>query len=99
MRKPGWYWVKFGNGNDWECKRLVPSGYWASHDGVMETEPSEVGPRIPTPDETWQCVPVEPPSELMRLMPEVLASLKGSGVDVSLADDVERALAASPTPE
>lgn len=40
----------------------------------------------------WQPVP----KELMRLMPEVLASLRGSGVDVSLAADVERALAAAP---
>ena len=64
MRKPGWYWVKFGKGNDWECKRLVSNGYWASHDGVMETEPSEIGPRIPTPDDPWQCVPVETTYEM-----------------------------------
>ena len=39
-------------------------------------------------DRGWQLVP----KEIMRLMPEVLASLKGSGEDVSLANEVERAL-------
>lgn len=51
MRKPGWYWVKYGKGNDWECKRYISDGRWASHDGVMTFEPDIVGPRIPTPDE------------------------------------------------
>ena len=88
MRKPGWYWVKFGKGNDWECKRLVSSGYWASHDGVMETEPSEVGPRIPTPDEPWQCVPVEPTAAMMRALWQA-----------EPFDRYEAMLAAAPTPE
>lgn len=50
-RREGWYWVKFGRDNDWECKRLISTGYWASHDGVMDVDPSEIGHRIPTPDE------------------------------------------------
>lgn len=40
--------------------------------------------------------PAEPSPELMRLMPEVLAALKCSGLNVSLAEDVERVLLAQP---
>ena len=91
MRKPGWYWVKFGNGNDWECKRLVPSGYWASHDGVMETEPSEVGPRIPTPDEPWQCVPVEATPDML--------DVQTLGYHTPASKRWRETLAAAPKPE
>jgi len=51
MRQPGWYWVKYGKDGEWECKRYISDGRWASHDGVMMIEPVEIGPRIPTPDE------------------------------------------------
>lgn len=50
-----------------------------------------VGPRIPTPDEPWQCVPVEPTHNM----------LEASGYDISIeaVEAWQAMLAAAPKPE
>lgn len=62
MRKPGWYWVRSGADEAWEVGEWN-GGTWeltgTDHDWP-EYMIKVVGPRIPTPDEPWQCVPVEP---------------------------------------
>lgn len=55
-RQPGWYWVKTLLQDDWEC-RYWNGDHWFGQG--MYHQPSEIGPRIPTPDEPWQTVPVE----------------------------------------
>ena len=68
-RQAGWYWVKtdcLGREPrvEWDCL------YWCTEDegeaawlcaaGVdFDDDVLEIGPRIPSPDEPWQCVPVE----------------------------------------
>jgi hypothetical protein len=53
-RKPGWYWVHvYGN---WE-PAYTDDGDVFDH---IDSRVDKVGPRIPTPDEPWQAVPVEP---------------------------------------
>ncbi|KJZ10420.1 hypothetical protein TW86_14060 [Halomonas sp. S2151] len=75
-RKEGWYWVKtdcLGREPrvEWDCL------YWCTEDegeaawlcaaGVdIEDDVLEVGPRIPTPDEPWQCVPAKPTLEMQK---------------------------------
>lgn len=65
-RQPGWYWVWFmgregcarWDGDDWFIAGLEGD--------VPESCFSEIGSRIPTPDEPWQTVPVEPTREMLE---------------------------------
>ncbi|WP_306168798.1 hypothetical protein [Halomonas sp. MMSF_3323] len=59
-RQAGWYWVKEHSYENWVA------WHWNGVDfaGVDEDCFAEIGPRIPTPDEPWQCVPVEPTREM-----------------------------------
>lgn len=59
-RKPGWYWVHvYGN---WE-PAYTDDGDVFDH---IDSRVDKVGPRIPTPDEPWQCVPIVPTREMME---------------------------------
>ena len=67
--KTGWYWVRHGHEQStWEAAewngarwRLV-----GSDDMFSELEVPVVGPRIPTPDEPWKCVPVQPTRKMRQ---------------------------------
>lgn len=55
MRKPGWYWVS--KGGVWRCA-YWDGGDWAFGESLYDDAAwDKIGPRIPTPDEPWQCVP------------------------------------------
>lgn len=64
-RPAGWYWVKQDNpygAPSWE-PAYFSDGWSISTPwcvGKAFIAPVEVGPRIPTPDEPWHCVPKEP---------------------------------------
>ena len=63
-RKAGWYWVKAHHGGKWGCFNWDGRA-WRDSAGVYpESIFDVVGHRIPTPDEPWQCVPVEPTDEM-----------------------------------
>ena len=57
MRQAGWYWVRLsGVGGEWTPSQLNRRG----EAEIYESDAVyEIGPRIPTPDEPWQTVPVE----------------------------------------
>lgn len=69
-RQPGWYWVKTDDWPeaDWE------TGEWDGHQWRVTNSETPwspelietVGPRIPTPDEPWQCVPKLPALEMIE---------------------------------
>ncbi len=58
-RQVGWYWVKVLESGKWGC--FFWNGVqWRGESGAYPDEMfNVVGPRIPTPDEPWQCVPVD----------------------------------------
>ncbi|GAA0581133.1 hypothetical protein ACFQH5_20120 [Halomonas salifodinae] len=62
-REAGWYWCKDSYGDDlplyWCGERWLTSDDY-SCDSAYLKRVLEVGPRIPTPDEPWQTVPMEP---------------------------------------
>lgn len=61
-RKAGWYWVKHKDQDDWE------PDYWLGSEWMCAELYSHdrIGPRIPDPDEPWQCVPVEPTEDMRK---------------------------------
>ncbi|MDC8803881.1 hypothetical protein PRZ61_10585 [Halomonas pacifica] len=93
-RQPGWYWVKVedlppNDAAEWEAAQW-DGRHWhvtgADHEW-SEASIDVVGPRIPTPDEPWQTVPVKP-------TPEMKASCRVAG-KLRVWDDM---LAAAPKP-
>lgn len=63
-RQAGWYWVKEDAlAPRWEAAEWCPEfNGWsvtANEEWVRDENLVAVGDRIPTPDEPWQCVPVE----------------------------------------
>lgn len=59
QRKAGWYWVKV-------TARWEPA-YFDGLEFTLDHGPiAKLGPRIPTPDEPWQCVPKEPTQEMQN---------------------------------
>ena len=63
-RREGWYWVKVtprvsGDDDGWEAVKYEGVLWFMAGrsdylpEGLIDT----IGPRIPTPDEDWQCVP------------------------------------------
>ena len=76
-RKAGWYWVKLRHGEWVPCEWLPDADYpddaecWVdaplSPMGYARDEQFEqIGPRIPTPDEPWKCVPVQPTRKMRQ---------------------------------
>ena len=64
-RKPGWYWVRI-DGCEWETALWMDGGWRDVKKGSLTDEFwDEIGPRIPCPDEPWQCVPVEATDEML----------------------------------
>ena len=63
-RQAGWYWVKEHSYENWVA------WHWNGVDfsGVDEDCFAEIGPRIPTPDEPWQCVPVEATADMLDVL-------------------------------
>lgn len=106
--QPGWYWVKTDDWPeaDWEA------GEWdgrqwrvTSSDAPWAPELIEmVGPRIPTPDEPWQCVPSIPTDGMKQAGKTAIEDLqKLRGIDAyAHCDDAPAAyrymLSAAPKP-
>lgn len=68
-RKSGWYWVKPTKHCGWQCAYYddLAKEIWAVVYGALDVKRVyEFGPRIPTPDEPWQCVPIVPTREMME---------------------------------
>lgn len=81
-RREGWYWCSLG-------------GEWAplhSDDHSMMYV-DEIGPRIPNPDEPWQCVPKEPDGAMQ------VAGLKVRVEEDGTAAVYRAMLSAAPKPE
>lgn len=88
-RQNGWYWVKEHISEDWAA------WYWNGDDfrGQDEECFAVIGDRIPTPDDPWQCVPVEPTAEMIE------AAREQHEGDAYLPASLHRAmLAAAPKP-
>lgn len=74
--REGWYWVKIKGRPDWFAARYTTGFYSDSPDpkfilGYYDEDdviPDVVGPRIPSPDEDWVCVPREPTEEMYEFM-------------------------------
>ena len=66
-RQAGWYWVKEEGCPSWVVAEhpQEEEAEWVDNSGRELYWVAEVGPRIPTPDEPWQCVPVEPTREML----------------------------------
>ncbi|MEL7966329.1 hypothetical protein AAG587_08130 [Vreelandella neptunia] len=66
-RKEGWYWVRPNKAADKWRPDYYKDGKWRVIWSVPEEDPIhfEIGPRIPTPDEPWQCVPSNGTTERM----------------------------------
>ena len=60
-RKAGWYWAMI----DGEWAPLYWDGGRWLYIGTRQNAVTEVGHRIPTPDEPWQLVPVEPTPDML----------------------------------
>ena len=74
-RREGWYWAKYAKGDEWQCAYYDPwsdAFLFAEWGAISSHSVKQVGPRIPTPDEDWQCVPKEPTEEMTRLFNERL---------------------------
>ncbi|MBY5943087.1 hypothetical protein KUW00_19615 [Halomonas sp. DP5N14-9] len=63
-RQAGWYWVKEHSYENWAA------WHWNGVDfaGVDEDCFAVIGPRIPSPDEPWQCVPVEATADMLDVL-------------------------------
>ena len=70
QREAGWYWVKWPHEKEWFAARYMgrvrERHMWSSGDIIQSDAPSFIGPRIPTPDEPWQCVPKEANREMVK---------------------------------
>lgn len=66
-RKPGWYWVVFDSPK-WECAEWNGDEWHVTNSDLPlhEADAECIGPRIPAPDEPWQCVPKEPTAEMKQ---------------------------------
>ena len=102
-RKAGWYWVKMDG--EWYASQYRP-GHIRGGDGVEapwsfgillsleEAGFDEIGPRIPTPDEPWQAVPVEPTEQMTGDVQRMTAHWANDAEDIWPI-----MLAAAPKPE
>ncbi|MBN8410733.1 hypothetical protein [Halomonas litopenaei] len=72
-RQAGWYWVKEDALSPrWEAAEWCPEfNGWsvsANEEWVRDENLLAVGDRIPTPDEPWQCVPVEATADMLDVL-------------------------------
>lgn len=68
-RREGWYWVKYAKGDEWQCAYYDPwsdAFLFAEWGAISSHSVKQVGPRIPSPDETFAVVPVEPTQEMIE---------------------------------
>lgn len=70
-RKKGWYWVKWANIGrynswcpSWWC--VEEESWWAEECYQSHADVVSIGPYIPTPDEPWKCVPLEPTEAMLK---------------------------------
>ncbi len=62
-RQAGYYWVRHWQFHGWHIGEKTLGGGWLLTGMAMPYDDDDmeaIGQRIPTPDEPWQCVPVEP---------------------------------------
>tara|TARA_B100000929_G_C15452181_1_gene401531 strand:+ start:246 stop:668 length:423 start_codon:yes stop_codon:yes gene_type:complete len=65
-RKAGWYWVRPDDENDpWETAHWSGKRWSFMRTRQQSERVALAGPRIPTPDEPWQCVPSNGSTEQM----------------------------------
>ena len=69
-RQAGWYWVKEEGCPSWVVAEhpQEEEAEWVDNSGRELYWVAEVGPRIPTPDEPWQCVPVEATADMLDVL-------------------------------
>lgn len=104
-RKPGWYWVAlpYHDGRNggfspgpWVCMEWEEGeGWWFEEQGrsIRDDGLHSIGPRIPSPDEPWVCVPVDIAPPMRRAGQHSLDH--GCYIDGIYADII----AAAPKPE
>lgn len=98
QREAGWYWVKVTA--KWEPAYFDGLEFTLDHGPI-----AKLGPRIPTPDEPWQCVPKDPNSDQVDAGCEATGECERLGechleCDCSSVPKVYRAmLSAAPKPE
>ncbi|QHD50011.1 hypothetical protein [Vreelandella aquamarina] len=103
QRADGWYWVKPDDkGDPWETAHWSGRAWSFMRTRQQSGTVAATGPRIPTPDEPWQCVPKEPDESMLATLHErVLISCKPSRQEASILNDRKlwsHLLAAAPTP-
>lgn len=66
-RQPGWYWIMPRGFSKWVAAELIDgSDRFLSHSGRVHPDVCEIGPRIPSPDEPWQCVPQDADANMLE---------------------------------
>lgn len=101
IREAGWYWIKeVAISPRWEAAEWCPDfNGWAvigNEDFVSDENVVEVGYRIPTPGEPWQCVPVEATEDML----DEVCSAEGikPWVPETMADTYRAMVNAAPKP-
>ncbi|MBW5800635.1 hypothetical protein [Halomonas elongata] len=102
-RKPGWYWVKIreaGLASDWFPTRWEGEDWSINNRSDSHSFKLIAGPRIPTPDEPWQTVPVEPTKSMREEFREAHEAWEEGKGDGSGSPDFQwkAMLAAAPKP-
>ena len=64
-RSNGLYWCKIKQSEEWSAIEWA-EGKWVVGLIDCQADVVQVGPRIPTPDEPWQCVPIEPTMKMRQ---------------------------------
>lgn len=66
-RKAGWYWVKTDYQSEWEAAQFDGDDWHVTGADQKwdESMLDEIGSRIPTPDEPWATVPVQPDESMI----------------------------------
>ncbi|WP_252108943.1 MULTISPECIES: hypothetical protein [unclassified Halomonas] len=107
-REPGFYFVQHPAHDGWLAGMLDDEGRWmvvGYGKYLSEGSFEAIGPRIPSPDEPWQCVPKEPTGDQVDAGCQAIGDCERLGechgdCDCSPAPKVYRAmLAAAPKPE
>lgn len=90
-RREGWYHVKEHHHENWTCQ------HWNGTDfsGVDDDCFAVIGPRIPSPDENWVCVPKEPTEAMQR----ALRIPDAAGHDYWAVERIKRIMAAAHFPD
>jgi hypothetical protein len=98
-RKAGWYWVGTDD-NPWEVAHWDGGEWWVANSQAPWSDCyiKKIGTRIPTPDEPWQCVPVETTGEMDAAGCEAGSSAYADAEGIRIVDAWEAMLAAAPKP-